>query len=313
MFSIVIPYYNKAKYIQRCIDSVWNQSFNEYEIILVNDGATDNGLHFLTKQNSKNITIVNQENKGVSEARNAGIAIAKNQYIAFLDADDCWHPNYLEKVKELIDKESDVKIIGSKYARNIDFIKEECDDLDYFKFDDYFKAALKNTYFTSSSTIVAMSFFTHNYGFNSNLKSGEDIDVWFRAVYSGGNAYYINNQLVYYSDEDENQVTKSKPDLKKSLVGNISNLYAEELKSNHNKSFRKLVSVYIYFNLYPYLFDLRYREEAKKVLNENQLFLFWLNLLYILPFSIGEKLMQSKKNSKKIRLYLKFIIRYIYT
>ena len=218
-----------------------------------------------------------------------------------------------QKVKELIDKESDVKIIGSKYVRNIDFIKEECNDLDYFKFDDYFKAALKNTYFTSSSTIVAMSFFTHNYGFNSNLQSGEDIDVWFRAVYSGGNAFYINNQLVYYSDEDENQVTKSKPDLKKSLVGNISNLYAEELKSNHNKSFRKLVSVYIYFNLYPYFFDLRYREEAKKVLNENQLFLFWLNLLYILPFSIGAKLMQSKNNNKKIRLYLKFIIRYIYT
>ena len=58
MFSVVIPYYNKAKYIQRCIDSVWNQSFNEYEIILVNDGATDNGLYFLTKQNSKNISRV---------------------------------------------------------------------------------------------------------------------------------------------------------------------------------------------------------------------------------------------------------------
>ena len=139
----------------------------------------------------------------------------------------------------------------------------------------------------------------------NNLKDDNDptISVYFEKTV----------KCNYYSDEDENQVTKSKPDLKKSLVGNISNLYAEELKSNHNKSFRKLVSVYIYFNLYPYFFDLRYREEAKKVLNENQLFLFWLNLLYILPFSIGAKLMQSKNNNKKIRLYLKFIIRYIYT
>jgi len=312
MFSIVIPYYNKAKYIQRCINSVVNQSFNDYEIIIVNDGATDDGLAFLSEINSEKIILISQENKGVSEARNTGIKKAKNQFIAFLDADDCWHTNYLEKVKQLIDKESNVKIIGCNYSRSNDFLTAKCNEIDYYKFEDYFKVAIKNTYFTSSSTVIESSFFMQNKGFNPMLKSGEDTDVWFRAVASGGNAFYIKNSLVYYSDEDENQTTKIKQNLKNALVGNINNLYEDLLKSSNNKSFNKFVSLYVYFNLYPYYFDKQYHKEAKIVLKQNKPYFFWLHLVYWLPTSIGEKALKWNNNTI-IRLYLKFICRYIYT
>jgi glycosyltransferase involved in cell wall biosynthesis len=313
MFSIIIPYFNKAEYIQRCIDSVLNQSYTEYEIIIINDGSTDEGLNFLSNVNSDKIRLITQENKGVSEARNTGIKNAKKQFIAFLDADDCWHNNYLESMKYIIDNEKNVKIIGSNYSRESDFLTNNYNKINYFKFDDYFKIAIKNTFFTSSSTIIESSFFEVNNGFNSMLKSGEDSDVWFRAVASGGNAFYIQNTLVYYSDEDENQTTKTKQNLKSTLVGNANNLYWDIFKSANNKSFTKFVALYVYFNLYPYFFDKQYNKEAKIVLNQNKIYFFWLHLAYLLPISLGEKLTKSNKNNNIIRLYLKFIIRYFYT
>lgn len=311
MFSIVIPYYNKANYIQRCIHSILNQSFTEYEIIIVNDGATDDGLTFLSKIKSEKIIVISQDNQGVSEARNTGIKKAKNQFIAFLDADDCWHTNYLETVKQLIDKENNVKIIGCNYSRNSDFLSINHNEIDYFKFEDYFKVAIKNTYFTSSSTIIESRFFKQNKGFNSMLKSGEDSDVWFRAVASGGNAFYIKNTLVYYSDEDENQTTKIKQNIKNTLVGNINNLYDDTLITKNTKSFDKFVSLYVYFNLYSYYLDKQHNNAAKIVLKQNKFYFFWLHLVYLLPTSIGAKALKTNKNI--IRLYLKFIIRYIYT
>lgn len=313
MFSIVIPYFNKAKYIQRCIHSILNQSCQEFEIILVNDGSTDNGLQFLSEINSDKIILIHQENKGVSEARNAGIKNAKNKYIAFLDADDCWHLDYLKKIKQLIDNENNVKIIGSNYSRNNSFISENNATFDYIKFGDYFKVAIKNTYFTSSSTVIESSFFKKNKGFNSMLKSGEDSDVWFRVVQSGGNAFYIKNKLVYYSDEDENQTTKTNQNLTNSLVGNINTLYKDLLKSSNEESFTKFVALYVYFNLYPYYFDKQNNKEAKMTLKQNQSYYFWLHLVYLIPVSIGKKLLESKKGNKIIRLYLKFMIRYIYS
>ena len=138
----------------------------------------------------------------------------------------------------------------------------------YFKFENYFKSAIRNTYFTSSSTIVATDFFKYNNGFNPALQKGEDIDVWIRAVHSGGNAFYIKNTLVYYSDEDLNQATNSKSWINNTLVGIINNEYKNLLKLSANKEFNRFVSMYVYFNLYPYYYDseshLRSKEALKK-------------------------------------------------
>ncbi|MEC4005489.1 glycosyltransferase family A protein [Flavobacterium sp. SUN052] len=313
MFSVIIPYFNKAKYIKRCINSVLNQSITNYEIIIIDDGSTDEGLAFLADINSDKIVLISQLNKGVSEARNIGIKTAKNKFIAFLDADDCWHTSYLEKVKQLIDIDNNVKIIGCNYSRDKVFLIKEINDIDYYKFDNYFKIAIKNTFFTSSSTVIESSFFKQNNGFNSLLKSGEDSDVWFRAVANGGNAYYIKNTLVYYSNEDENQATKIKHNIENTLVGNINGMYNDTLKTLNNKNFSKFVSMYVYFNLYPYYFDKLYNKEAKMVLEQNKFHFFWLHLVYWMPVSIGKKILQSNNYNNLIRLYLKFCIRYIYT
>lgn len=94
-FSIIIPVYNVEKYIKKCLDSVFNQSFKDYEVIVVNDGTKDNSMDIVKEYDVK---IINQKNQGLSVARNTGVSKAKGEYLLFLDSDD-----YIEKdlLKEL--------------------------------------------------------------------------------------------------------------------------------------------------------------------------------------------------------------------
>jgi glycosyltransferase involved in cell wall biosynthesis len=103
MFSIVIPLYNKEKYIKRAITSVLDQTIQDFEIIVVNDGSTDNSTNIVKSITDNRIKLINQENQGVSVARNTGIENTKNEYIAFLDADDKWEPYFLEEIRKLIE------------------------------------------------------------------------------------------------------------------------------------------------------------------------------------------------------------------
>lgn len=108
--SVIVPVYNAEKYLQDCIDSLLNQTKKDVEIILVNDGSTDKSHDIIVKNQKKhsNITVVEQENKGVCIARNAGLSIAKGKYIGWLDADDMLKPTALETLyKMIIDNDAD--------------------------------------------------------------------------------------------------------------------------------------------------------------------------------------------------------------
>lgn len=111
-FSVVVPLYNKENCIRMTLESVKKQSFKDYEVIVVDDGSTDRSLEEARKIKSENITIIHQQNQGVSVARNTGILHAQGQYIAFLDADDEWEPDYLKTIDHLIEKypESDMYV-----------------------------------------------------------------------------------------------------------------------------------------------------------------------------------------------------------
>lgn len=312
MFSVIIPYYKKRSYIERCLDAVLAQTFTQYEIILVDDGSKDDIIDLIAKRYAGKVLLVQQENQGVSAARNTGIANANGKYIAFLDADDCWSAAYLEYAAQVIHENNEVKIIGSHYTRNWSALERDAQPLNYFRFKNYFKEAIRNTYYTSSSTIISIKFFEQNPGFNSNLKRGEDIDVWLRAVASGGNAFYIKNTLVYYSDEDENQATTTLGNVENSLVGTINHYYQPLLGQKNNSDFSKFVSKYVYFNLYLYFFSLSNREKAKRNLKLNRHYYFFLHLPYYLPFTVGHKIVTNKKLNKYLRLYFKFFLRKIY-
>lgn len=105
MISIVIPLYNKAHTIVNTLNTVINQTYKNFEVIIVNDGSTDNGVKVIKENfNDPRIKIINQNNAGVSAARNRGVDESCGEYIAFLDGDDEWHPEYLSTMYELIKK-----------------------------------------------------------------------------------------------------------------------------------------------------------------------------------------------------------------
>ena len=103
LISVIIPMYNAEKYISKNINSILSQTYSYFELIIVNDGSTDNSLDVVYKFSDERINIISKENGGVSSARNLGLSAAKGDYVFFIDADDYIEPNTLEKFVDVID------------------------------------------------------------------------------------------------------------------------------------------------------------------------------------------------------------------
>ncbi|WDF54715.1 glycosyltransferase family 2 protein [Mucilaginibacter sp. KACC 22063] len=125
LVSIITPMYNGERFISQTIDSVLNQSYPHWEMIIVNDGSKDNGPAIVEQYclSDKRINLVTQLNGGSAAARNNGIKRAKGQYIALLDADDTWNPDFLEKQLKLMD-EKQALLVYSSHTRMDEFSNE---------------------------------------------------------------------------------------------------------------------------------------------------------------------------------------------
>ena len=122
--SVIIPVYNAQDGIKQCLDSLLNQSFTDFEIILLNDGSTDNSLEVIKKYAAVNdfIRVIDKENEGVAKTRNKGIQLANGKYIVFIDNDDFVDSDYLERFYNAIDQEQlDIVLGGYKRDNNIQF------------------------------------------------------------------------------------------------------------------------------------------------------------------------------------------------
>ncbi|WP_029544369.1 glycosyltransferase family 2 protein [Selenomonas sp. AB3002] len=98
IITVIIPVYNMSKYLDKCLESLMNQTYKDYKIIMIDDGSTDNSMEkcMKWKRRDERITVVSQKNMGQGAARNLGVRMAASEYITFLDADDWWHPKYIE-------------------------------------------------------------------------------------------------------------------------------------------------------------------------------------------------------------------------
>lgn len=104
-FSIIVPVYNTEKYVKRCLDSIKSQSFKDYEVIIVNDGSTDNSSDIISKYSYK---VINQENQGLSMVRNNGVKEASGDYLIFLDSDDYIEKDLLEEINNSLSNNPDL-------------------------------------------------------------------------------------------------------------------------------------------------------------------------------------------------------------
>lgn len=277
MFSIIIPVYNKENYIQKTILSIINQTYNDYEIIIINDGSTDYSLEIIEKFNFINADykIINQENAGVSTARNNGVKIAKHDYIAFLDADDWWEPTFLEKMHDLITKYPDASLYASSYYK----VKRQNNIIAQLHFEDNFHDGYINYIniyskglwmpIWTGATIIKKDVFEKLNGFNSNLILGEDFDLWIRVSLNYQIAF-INEPLSNYNqdvDEHNRLVVSDKiyPP-QKHFIFNLDYLIEIEKK---NKDLKILLDRLRLYTLLRYrlsgLYVFEYQKEFNKI------------------------------------------------
>jgi glycosyltransferase involved in cell wall biosynthesis len=215
-FTVVIPLFNKAKHILRTLESVAWQKYPAAEIIIIDDGSTDESASVVRNANIKNVRLVKQTNLGVSAARNHGVALASHEYIAFLDADDQWLPLFLDEVARLIVKFSEAQFFGTRYQ----IVESENNYVDAkiklkninpngMILDDYFKIASQGDLpFTMSSIVIQRSLFESIGGFPLDEPIGEDQDLFCRVALNAPIAYSPNIHSLYYKDV-ENQASKS--------------------------------------------------------------------------------------------------------
>lgn len=278
---------------------------------MVNDGSTDGGEQKILAYGDQ-VKLITQSNQGVSEARNRGITEAKNPWIAFLDADDFWQPNYLETIHQGIIQFPQAGILGCSYSQSLEGLGKP-DPQGWFQMDDYFKRAIINTLFFTSATVIRKSFFLENPGFDRNLSRGEDLDVWFRTVLFFGKPVYSFSKLVYYSQEDEDQATNKVFPVGRALVSKIlRDDYFFASRSIDWKNFELFRKRYVYFNLFLYLRDSKNDTTANQLLEKLGGTDLLLRLVYLPPFDRLRGILRYSWGKNLVRNYLKFCLRYIY-
>lgn len=187
-FSVVIPLYNKAKHIEHTLNSVFAQAFSDYEVIVVDDGSTDDGANIVKTFKDTRLNLFSKENQGVSVARNYGVSKAQGQYIAFLDADDIWMPHHLQDLKHLIDEYPYCGLYCKAYEKDyfgITTIKGSYKHIpEHFKgiVKDYFSCSLIDSIAWTSAVAIPKDIFLAIEGFDPNLRSGQDTDLWIRTA-----------------------------------------------------------------------------------------------------------------------------------
>lgn len=275
MFSVIIPLYNKAPYIAKAIESVLGQTYRDFEVIVIDDGSTDQSLEVAKTFENKSITIISQPNSGVSTARNNGVKLAKHPYICFLDADDWWHPTFLEEMKQLITDFPDAGIYGSGYY----IVKNgkeriapigvpqgfERGIIDYCEV--YAKTLCMPIW--TGAVIVPKNIFDEEGGFKSQLKLGEDFDLWIRIVLKH-KAILVNKPLAYYNqDVDVNNRGVAVHKIYSPVnhfIFNLDYLYDNEKNNHRLKILLDKLRVYILLKYrMQRAFPKEYNAEIKKV------------------------------------------------
>lgn len=181
--SVIIPTYNRAMLLSSAIDSVLSQTYEDYELIVIDDGSTDDTTEIVNKYSTDKLRYVFQENKGRSAARNYGIKLAKGEYIAFLDSDDLFVPSKLEAQVRILDNNPCYGLVYS-HANTID---ENGDNLDQYSYTGNLSGwiypdllYIRNNVITTPTVMVRAKALADVGGFDETMHICEDLDLWCR-------------------------------------------------------------------------------------------------------------------------------------
>lgn len=191
-YSVVIPLYNKERDIKNTLESVLEQSFEDFEIVVVDDGSTDSSKELVSNIDDGRIQLFSKVNEGVSKTRNFGVEKARAEHIVFLDADDYWYPNHLENINSLVINYPNEFWYATAYEKKhrdsmvIPMSSPLMDEPGEWKgkVTDFFKNSLVDCLAWTSAVCLKKSFFKELDGFDTDIThgAGEDTDLWLRAA-----------------------------------------------------------------------------------------------------------------------------------
>lgn len=199
--SVIIPAYNAAEYIGETLDSVFAQTFTDYEVLVVNDGSPDtDDLERALERYAPRLRYLKQENKGAAAARNTGIRAASGDLIAFLDADDTWKPNFLEKQIDLLKRSNadfvyaDALLCGDSPLSGRTFMQVQPSRGEVTP-----ESLLAVNVTVLTSTVVARKQPVIEVGlFNESIKRGHDFELWLRLAKHGVRFAYQHDVLAHH-------------------------------------------------------------------------------------------------------------------
>lgn len=210
--SVIMPAYNAERWIATSIESVLSQTFADLELIIVDDGSSDGTSQVIQSYNDPRICYFYQDNKGLAGARNKGLTHATGVYIAFLDADDLWHPTMLETCITYLEKNYDKSIVRTGYfyigldneklPKNLNWYSWCGDVLDHLLVNDVF--VLHAALFRRDCIETAGLF-------DESLKRCVDWDIWIRIAAAGFKFGFVSKPLAMYRQHDSNTTGRYDP------------------------------------------------------------------------------------------------------
>ena len=312
-FSIVVAVHNKENYITKTIESVLNQSFANFELILVNDGSSDKSGEICDQYKLKDarIRVFHQKNGGVSSARNSGISLAKNEHIAFLDADDYWDVSFLEEMNILIDTYPVNSIYGAKFARVKNGIA--LDEENYFsEKENYYNFNLINNFFQksrfplhTSSVVIKRAVIDLVGGFDERIYVFEDYDLFLRIAIISNVGYLNKGPLSFYNVDVPvtSKVRGKNPLLAKHWISFMSKFDKDSLK---NTKLKILLDRMKLNQMVAYRRSGAYKKEVKNILEtvDKKNFGWKYKIIFLLPIFLGDRVLSfySFLSNYKVKL-----------
>ena len=270
-FSVIIPLYNKAPYVRKTIESVLGQTFDDYELVIIDNGSNDGSSEIVASFTDPRIRIVRlEENVGVSNARNKGVSLSTAPYITFLDADDWWEPTFFEEMARLIERHPNAGIYGTSYW----IVKNGRKRLAPIGVDEGFTEGEINycrVYaktlcmpLTSITVCIPRAVFDEMGGFKPHLKLGEDFDLWIRIALKR-KVVFLNKPLSNYNQDVDvtYRGTHHLRDPKEHMLWNLG--YLEPVEKT-DPDYKQLIDNLRTYGLLSYLLTKQYRQAARQEL-----------------------------------------------
>ena len=262
-FSVIIPLYNKEKSIRSTIESVLNQTYPGFELIVVNDGSTDNSISVVKQFNDERIKLFDKANGGVSSARNYGVEKSSYELIAFLDADDLWLPQALEEFSFLINQFPEAELYATGFSideKNIPHADRRflVDNYHYHSVLSYIKKG--SPLMITGCVAMKKNRFLAVGGYNERFSRGEDLDLWKRLTdrYTLAKSEVVT--MIYRQDIENRVSFKDEADKTK-----LYNQYPEHKNKVTNKYEKVLYGLMALGDIRYYLTHLRGLNELFKL------------------------------------------------